>query len=343
MDTEDGATEILPESQGLSLTGQAINNSDGNPAPYATIYISVLGEDRDFFCNYSDSAGRFYFSFPGYEGERDLFVSTYHADIDDLELLIDRDFSQDAIKLPSNPVLLSDTLTDLITEMSVNAQVSQQYYPSRELTPEAPELDEYLFYGQPTSNIKFDDFIKLPTLEEYFVEVVPQVSVRRTSGVRRLVLQGDHPELAIYPPLLMIDGVAIFDVEAVLAVSPRLIDRVEIVNAPYIRGNVTFGGIISLISKNNDLGYIDLPSSGLLVNYRMLDLHNDTTQLGILDPRMPDVRNTLYWNPELELKPGESQRISFRTADIKGNYEILIRGIDSSGKYVEHMMPFRVK
>ncbi len=70
----------------------------------------------------------------------------------------------------------------------------------------------------------------------------------------------------------MIDGVAIFDVEAVLAVSPRLIDRVEIVNAPYIRGNVTFGGIISLISRNNDLGYIDLPSSGLLVNYRMLDL-----------------------------------------------------------------------
>ena len=339
-----GASEILPETQGLSLTGQAVSSSDRSAAPYATIYVSVLGGDRDFFCNYSDSSGRFFFSFPSYEGERDLFVSTYHAEYDDLELLIDRDFSQDALHLPSYPVLLNDTLTELITEMSVNAQVSQQYYPRQEVIPEALPSEELLFYGQPTSSIKFDDFIKLPTLEEYFVEVVPQVAVRRTGGVRRLVLLGEHPDLAIYPPLLMIDGVAIFDIEAVLAVSPRLIDRVEIVNAPYIRGNVSFGGIISLISKNNDLGYIDLPSSGLLVNYQMMNLAgSDTKADEILDPRLPDVRNTLYWNPDLELTQETGQRISFRTADMKGSYEILIRGIDSTGKYLEKQVPFRVE
>jgi hypothetical protein len=65
-----GDSEILPETQGLSLTGQAVSFSDRIPAPYATIYVSVLGGDQDFFCNYSDSAGRFYFSFPGYAGER---------------------------------------------------------------------------------------------------------------------------------------------------------------------------------------------------------------------------------------------------------------------------------
>jgi len=227
--------------------------------------------------------------------------------------------------------------------MSVNAQVSQQYYPVRPVEPETEESEELLFYGQPSSSIRFDDFIRLPKLEEYFIEVVPQVSFRRSGGVRRLVILGEHPELAIYPPLLMIDGVAIFDVEAVLAVSPRLIDRVEIVNAPYIRGNVTFGGIISLISKNNDLGYIDLPSSGLLVNYRMLDLPlNDTLLQEIPDPRLPDVRNTLYWEPSLELMPETGQRISFRTADLKGNYEILLRGFDSTGKYLENRIPFQV-
>jgi hypothetical protein len=343
-EARQGDKEILPETQGLSLTGQAVSLSGRTPAPYATIYVSVLGGDRDFYCNYSDSAGRFYFSFPGYTGERDLFVSTYHAEIDELELLIDRDFSQDALHLPSYPALSSDTLTELITEMSVNAQVSQQYYPKKKIIPETPVSDELLFYGQPTSTVKFDDFIRLPTLEEYFLEVVPQVAVRRSGGVRRLVLLGEHPDLDIYPPLLMIDGVAIFDIEAVLAVSPRLIDRVEIVNAPYIRGNVSFGGIISLISRNNDLGYIDLPSSGLLVNYRMLDLPDrDTMQNAILDTRLPDVRNTLYWNPELDLNPETGQRISFRTADLKGNYEILIRGIDSTGKYLELRVPFRVE
>lgn len=339
-----GRFDILPENQGLSLTGQAVSSSSGEPAPYATIYVSVLGDERDFFCNYSDSSGRFYFSFPDYTGERELFVSAYHEDINDLELLIDRDFSQDALELPSYPVKLNDSLSAIITEMSVNAQVSQQYYPKVVQTPDIQSADDMMFYGSPNSTIHFDDFIRLPTLEEYFTEVVPQVSVRKTRGVKRLVLLGKHPDLAIYPPLLMIDGVAIFDVEAILAVSPRLIDRVEIVNAPYIRGNVTFGGIISLISKNNDLGYIDLPSSGLLVKYRMLDLPGaDTIQNGVIDPRLPDVRNTLYWDPRLELLPAMEKKITFRTSDMKGDYEILFRGTDSTGAFLEKRVPFRVE
>jgi len=337
------ASAFLPENRGISLSGQAVSIGESAPAPYATIYVTVLGEDRDFFCNYSDSAGRFYFSLPAYAGERELFVSTYHPKYGDLELLIDRDFSQNALHLPSHGILLSDSLVGLVGEMSVNAQIAQQYYPVGRRVPEIPVSDGLQFYGQPTSTIMFDDFIKLPKLEEYFIEVVPQVAVRRSGGVRRLVLLGEHPELAVYPPLLMIDGVAIFDLEAVLGVSPRLIERVEIVNAPYIRGNVTFGGIISLISKNNDLGYIDLPSSGLLVNYRMLDLpFDESIRNGITDPRLPDVRNTLYWNADLELEPGKEQRITFRTADLKGDYEILIRGFDSAGQYLEKRVPFRV-
>jgi len=337
-------TDILPETQGISMTGQAIRLSNGSPAPYATIYVSVLGGEKDFFCNYSDSAGRFYFSFPEYHGNRDLFVSTYHSDFDDLELLIDRDFSQDELNLPSEPVQLADSMLSLITEMSVNTQVSQQYFPRRVPEAKVDTCEELLFYGSPFSTIYFDDFIKLPNLTEYFIELIPQVAVRKTHGVRRLVLLGEHPDLSIYPPLLMIDGVAIFDVEAVLAVSPRLIERVEIVNAPYIRGNVTFGGIISLISKNNDLGYIDLPSSGLLVEYQMFDLQGvETDGSGVKDARLPDVRNTLYWNPSLVLDPGKSQEFSFRTSDLKGAYEILIRGTDGSGKYLEKKVPFTVE
>jgi hypothetical protein len=204
--------------------------------------------------------------------------------------------------------------------------------------------EEMLFYGNPTSTTYFDDYIKLPNLEEYFVEVVPRVAVRRNKGVRKLVLLGAHPDLSVYPPLLMIDGVAIFDVEAVLSVSPRLIERVEIVNAPYIRGNVTFGGIISLISRNNDLGYIDLPSSGLLVNYSMLDVPwINSAQDGVKDSRLPDVRNTLYWNPKLHLHPNQSQKISFYTSDLKGEYEVLIRGSDASGKFLEKRVSFTVE
>ena len=341
---KEGNSHFLPETRGLSLTGQAVGSSNGIPAPYATIYITMLGAERDFFCNYSDSAGRFYFSFPAYTGSRDLFVSTYHPEHPGLELLIDRDFCQDVPQLPSYAVPLNDSLTKVITEMSVNTQIAQQYYPPKLAIEEQDTTGGLLFYGHPMARIDFNEFIKLPRLEEYFVEVIPQVAVRRSHGITRLVILGEHPDLEIYPPLIMIDGVAISDLEAVLAVSPRLIEGVEIVNAPYVRGNVTFGGIISLISKNNDLGYIDLPSSGLLVNYQMLDQTNDDlTESGVKDPRLPDVRNTLYWNPELELNPDMTQRFAFFTSDQKGSYEILIRGCDSDGRFLEKRVPFSVE
>jgi hypothetical protein len=337
-------SDFLPETKGLSLTGKAVSATDGSPAPYATIYVSMLGENREFFSNYSDSAGRFFFSFPDYTGFRDLFVSTYHPEYGDLELLIDRDFSTDVPQLPSYPLEVDDSLTLAITEMSVNAQVAKQYYPPVYAKVEQDSADGMLFYGSPMTTVDFDDFIKLPRLEEYFTEVVPQVSLKKNRGATHFVVLGPHPDLSIYPPLVMIDGVAIFDIEAVLAVSPRLIDRIEIVNAPYIRGNVTFGGIISLISKKNDLGYIDLPSSGLLVNYQMLDQPFDPAPAASpTDSRLPDVRNTLYWNPELKLNPDESGSIRFQTSDLKGEYELVIRGSDSAGKFVEKRLPFRVE
>jgi hypothetical protein len=206
------------------------------------------------------------------------------------------------------------------------------------------ERDKGLFYGHPSATILFDDFIRLPTLEEYFQEVIPQASVRKNRGIPRFVVIGNHPDLEIYQPLVMIDGVAIFDVRAILNVSPRLIQRIEIINAPYIRGNVTFGGIISIITKNHDLGFIDLPSSGLLVSYQMLDadLPMPVTE-AVEDPRLPDVRNTLFWDPQVAIHPGETRNISFVTADLKGSYEIQLRGIDSTGKPIVKSVPFTVE
>lgn len=336
---------FLLENKGLTLSGQAVGSEDRSPAAYAIIYVSVLGDQRDFFSNYSDSSGRFYFSFPEYVENLDLFVSTYHAEYGDLELLIDRDFNVDPLQLPSYPLELNDTLAELVTEMSINAQIAQQYYPPVvQKSIEKGAVDKRFFYGSPTATILFDDFIKLPRLEEYFTELIPQVSVKSNKGEKRLVVLGEHPDLQIYQPLVLIDGVAIFNMEAIFAVSPRLIERVEIVNAPYVRGNVTFGGIISIISRNNDLAYIDLPSSGLLVNYQMLDVPlQDSILSNVADSRLPDVRNTLYWNPNIPLQVGDEMEFSFFTSDATGEYEILLRGIDEKGNYFSEALPFTVE
>jgi hypothetical protein len=55
------------------------------------------------------------------------------------------------------------------------------------------------------------------------------------------------------------------------------------------------------------------------------------------------VRNTIYWNPEVDLSPGESRVIEFYTSDQKGDFQVWIRGYGQNGRYHEYTLPFSVK
>jgi hypothetical protein len=322
----------------------AMQRGKDKPAPYAIIYVSLLGNQKDFVTNFADSLGKFYITLPDHQGSHELFISANHSDGYDLELLIEQDFCGEPLQLPSYPLPYQPGNLSWINDLSINAQINQQY---GSLSSDGIELETQpaqFFYGSPAAVVRFDDFIELPTLEEYITEVTPKVTVRRTDRRKAFRILGEHPDLNFYDPLTMVDGVAIFDSEAILALSPRVIDRFEIVDAPYIMGNVTFGGILNIITGDGNLGSIDLPASGLLVDY---DLYHEEPSVWDFHPqedlRRPDLRNTLFWEPRLVLQPGEERHISFITDDVKGEYLIIIRGFDKAGGCVKSVVPFSVE
>ncbi len=333
----------VPETRGIAITGRIEEDSSGVPVPFAVVYISLMGRESAFLCNFADSAGRFFFSIPDTYMKHDLFISANHPKVSHLRVLIDQDFCLEPVSLPSFPFRVASEDQELIKTMVINAQIREQYQASSSESGAQEQVDKAFFYGEPSSVIRLDDFIRLPTMEEYFTELIPSVSITRSRRTKRFTVLGTHPDLKHYDPLVMIDGVAVFDIESVLAISPGYIEKIEIVEAPFVRGNLTFGGIIHLISRKGDMGYIDLPASGLLVNYSMYDKtipRYPVIQPG--DPRMPDVRNTLYWDPYLRLSPHTPETISFYTPDAGGAYEAVLRGFDSEGAYVEYIIPFQV-
>lgn len=334
----------VPETRGISISGTVMTDSSRMPVPFAVLYISMLGDKNGFFCNYSDSAGHFFVALPDITGETELFISASHRDQGNLQVEIDQDFCREIVKLPSFPFRVGKDREELVRRLVVHAQVAEQYViPLNGELKDAPG-DEKWFYGEPSSVIRFDDFIRLPTLEEYFTELTPQVTIRRSNRQKYFRVQGTHPDLQFYDPLLMVDGVAVYDMDAVLGISPAYIDRFEIVEAPFVRGNLTFGGIIHLISRKGDMGNMYLPSSGLLVNYVMYGANeNVSPDFRTEDPRMPDVRNTLHWVPGLKLMPGEQRTIRFTGPDVPGEYEVVVRGFEDAGGYFEQRTIFRVE
>jgi hypothetical protein len=46
---------------------------------------------------------------------------------------------------------------------------------------------------------------------------------------------------------------------------------------------------------------------------------------------LPDTRNTLYWNPEIVLKPGRDVPLKFQTSDQRGEYSLVLTEIGEDG------------
>ena len=149
--------------------------------------------------------------------------------------------------------------------------------------------------------------------------------------------------MQLYDPLVLVDFVAVDDPDKILAVNPLSISRIEMVNVPYIKGDITYGGIISVISRKGDFAGIDLPASGVFINYSFFHEDDKWIYLNSASPNIPDTRNTLFWTPELKFESYNNAKVSFQTSDMSGKYIVLIRGVNSAGEIFSKSVFFEVE
>ena len=188
------------------------------------------------------------------------------------------------------------------------------------------------FYGKPNEILYLDNYIQLPTLEEYLNELPTLVKVRKHQGEKYFKVLGPQTELSGYDPLILVDMVAIADPSKVLAIPPVNISRIEVVNKLYVKGDQTYGGIINIISKHSDFAGIDLPSSGVFINYGFLADNSHYPEIYSPGKHSPDTRNTLYWEPKFVLNKSNSAKVTFTTSDAPGKYLIILNGINLKGE-----------
>ncbi len=332
----------FPETRGISLTGHVLEKKTGRPVNGIKVNLSVIG-DKDIMVIRTDTAGRFFFALPGYFGNRDIFLCA--EDVPDInpQLYIDNDFCPRPVHLASPVFTLNKEEKEAAYKLAVNERILSIFNPDTISTDTINYSSAVPFYGKPAESLVLDDYIELPTLEEYFNELPMQVKVRKSEGRRHFRFYSRQSDISIFEPLILIDWVAVDRTENILSMSPKDIDRIELVNSTYIKGNIIFGGIISFVSKKNDFAGIDLPGSGTFINYQFLEACPDTPLSTSLPAHDPDARNTIYWEPELHAGSNGSAEISFTAPDTPGNYIILLRAIDLSGNVTETKAVFEVK
>jgi len=330
--TDSSSTGLyLPETRGISLSGQLVDKESRNPLPFTRINLSIIG-DKDLLVKTTDSSGRFYFALPYYHGSKDIFLSA--EDLPDVspQILIDNDFCSRSVSLPSPGFTLSDNEMNAVYKLAVNRRVSEMFRQDTAKGNFFSEGDSVRFYSTPSDVFIMDKYIDLPTLEEYFYELPVNIKLRKVQGKKQFRFYTTQEEMSFRAPLILIDWVAVSDIEKILAMSPLSIERIEVVNSLYVKGNIIYGGIISFISKKNDFAGIDLPTSGTFINYTFLQPCSGSIPPGPTLIHIPDSRNTLYWNPALQIYEEGVADISFPAPDTPGTYDILLRTISSAGE-----------
>ncbi|TFH28168.1 MAG: hypothetical protein E4H10_01325 [Bacteroidia bacterium] len=358
VDEEAYQVSFLPDlGSGVSVSGTVVD-AEQKPAIYATLHFSLLGESPDYFATISDENGRFIFTTPSGKGQQELFVTPPRVDGTTLEVRIDQEYDSRPLSLPWEKFQLSESEKELARRTSLNMQLSKAFIsgiPLQESATPEPAAREpskgtnIPFYGTRVKRLLIDDYVRLPNLEEVFINLVPDVQFYKKKGENKIRILSDNASISIYDPLIMVDHISVFDHEAVLGLLPEKIERIDLINEIYLKGNVAFGGILAIYSKKGDMAGIDLPDGSYFFDYQSFTPQSEVAEEFVRDMdeqtsgRVPDTRNTIYWRGDLQLKKGNSLEIPFRAPETPGEYVILVRGVDPMGEVLSATARFRVE
>ncbi len=324
----------IAETRGLSLSGKITDRASGKEIPGTRVNLSIIGE-KDIRVQKTDSGGRFYFSLPPLTGNHDLFICTETSGEKEPMVLIDNDYCPEQVALPAPGLRLSGSRMACATSMARNYLVANEFQRKLSTTDSPGPLPSLPFYGKPTEVLVMDKYIDLPSLSEYFTELPLEVKLRKSQGKRYFRFTSTQAEMVIYDPLVLVDWVAIDNTDLVLEISPRNIERIELVNAPYVKGDMIYGGIISLVSRKADFAGIDLPSSGAFINYEFLSDCPDSGPAAPSDAIFPDARNTVYWDPDLIFDAKGMANAVFTAPDTPGKYVMILSAVNRDGAVLQ--------
>jgi hypothetical protein len=341
-----GAIEYLPEIWGNTLSGRIVDKTSNVPKKDLLVSLSEP-ENGSFFSAYQTrDNGRFIFSLPDLFGNYDFFIQSAESDTTLSMFLIDNSFCNRPVTLPYIAFSLNEAEKHLIRDMMVNMQLNEIYLPNPDSTKKVqpPLRRTFPFYGSVGRTYYTEKYIELPTVEDFFVEIVQEAIVVHNQGKPELKISGSTG-FSNYPPLILLDNIQVHD-DQLLKLPLDKIEKVQVIENGYMAGNMKYSGLISVYSKNKDMAGMDRNKNSMSFTFDLFSdanagfSFNETS----VNSRIPDRLNLLYWNPDLQLSAGQKSTISFYTPDNKGDYVVYVLGKHGSHeKQVYGKCSFSVK
>ncbi|HEY0899974.1 MAG TPA: TonB-dependent receptor plug domain-containing protein, partial [Sphingobacteriaceae bacterium] len=155
----------------------------------------------------------------------------------------------------------------------------------------------------------------------------------------------------LVPMQLILDGTYVTP-DYLRLIPPRDVESVEVLKSASntaiygIRGG---GGVLIITTKRGkqNLGYTSYAPGIATFNpqgfYKIRDFYSPDYNDPKTNTKIPDLRTTIYWNPQIITDEAGKKQLEFFNADGTGDYKVIVEGVDTNGNIARTIFRYKVK
>ena len=362
----------FPPEAGFSVSGRVAKNDLNKPLEVDSVHIALV-ENKNSFTATSpvDSLGKFCLKGIDLTGDARIIVSAATKKRHPLSLVLLDSLKYKPEEVSVNPtrqfVLSEENITAFKNVYEINETVEKQYKLSDtvslgEISVTATKRKNFQttriennrsLYNKPDAEVLITpQFASYKNVFEILKGRVAGVIVTEGSGRYVIKIRGQNSYSLTNMPLFLIDGLE-KSYEEMVMFPVGLIDRIDVLKSSgetALFGVRGANGVIAVITRTGD-GDILIPnqpdnhSASLKISgydaarifYSPIHSHSSASD------NEPDLRTTLFWEPNITLQSNQTQFLNYFNADHSSTIRIIVEGITSTGIPMTATTEYEVK
>tara|TARA_R110001592_G_scaffold8105_2_gene44744 strand:- start:327557 stop:329203 length:1647 start_codon:yes stop_codon:yes gene_type:complete len=321
----DSNTALVPELFGHIIKGKLLDDLIDTTKVF---FLTLHGSQSHMFIDTPNEKGELYFETGNFTYYDYGIIQTAETDQQVNFILASPFWDQVPNENFQLPALNLNQNDEEFIKEKILARASHQYYIGPVAILKKPLPFQYITDYSYT----LDDYNRFVDMATTIREYVPMVLVRNQD--RKTIFKNFNiPYNLVFKesPLLVIDGMPVFDSEAYANFNPKGIESMDIINRYFYINDQQFTGMVNLTSFKNDFGGFDLPKNALFITYNGIQKPYEyrSSMVDGNNNHFPDFRTTLTWQTDKETDDNGNLNFSFKPSRLKGEYLLRIQYRDS--------------
>lgn len=344
--------DFLMESAGPVLSGKIVDLVSGKAEKRELVFLSTPDTSINLDYCYTADDGSFHFLLQKDFLQKDLVLQTIagNGEMSDITWKVDQKRVYNNFE--GKEVTLTDKEKDFLAKVRnvalINRIYSEHDINPDKVTPEHAIGQQKPLLGSPSYVAIPSDFVRLPNFREITENILPGVRFR-DKGENYYIQMVDPILDYLMPPVNMVflNGIPFTDLNYILGLSSDDIRKIDVYLSKVYYGELSYNGIISIFTFDEQMPEHYL--SQYVLRYQTpefaLQKGYSEDQYARINHRenLPDLRQTLYWNPNILINSGKEHSIHFHASSLKSAYKISVQGITSEGKVLSATRTITVK